>query len=167
MKKLIAFFAISVVWLISVECRADNSVAVAATATVITPVIITSTANLKFGAFASQSRAGVISIAADGTRTGTVVLLSADPSGAASFTVTGEPDAAFAVSFPDAPASQLRGTVNAGYWVVVTNFTTRANLVLDGSSSRVVTVGGDMDAPSNQATGSYSGDFFPVAVGYN
>lgn len=162
MKKLIAVLAVSVVSLVGVEARAANALA-SASATVITPIDIVKTTNLRFGTFAAGG--GYVAIAADGTRSGDAPLLSADAGGAASFSISGEPNASFAVSFPDGNTVTMLHT-NGVDSLTAVSFVTSSSRTLDGSGSRALTMGASLNVGGNQLTGNYSGDFH-VAVQYN
>lgn len=135
-----------------------------ATATVIAPIAITNTADLAFGKFAASTGGTVVMDPAGArTATGAVVLSTVTPGAAASFDVTGDNNATYAISLP-ASATITSGAVN----MTVDTFTSTpsATGTLSATGAQTVTVGGTLTVASAQAAGAYTGTF-SVTVEYN
>ncbi len=139
-----------------------------ATATVIAPIAISdSTADLAFGKFAA-STGGTVVMAPAGTRTatGAVVLSTVTPGNAASFNVTGDNNATYAITLPGTATITHTDTINN---MSVGTFTSSLPLgvgTLSGAGAETVTVGGTLTVASGQAAGAYTGTF-SVTVEYN
>ncbi|MFZ3042283.1 MAG: DUF4402 domain-containing protein [Thiobacillus sp.] len=135
-----------------------------ATATVITPIAIANTADLAFGKFAA-STGGTVVMSPAGTRTatGAVVLSTVTPGAAASFDVTGDNNATYAITLP-ATASIASGANT----MTVDTFTSTpsATGTLSATGAETVTVGGTLTVASAQVAGAYTGTF-DVTVEYN
>lgn len=135
-----------------------------ATATVITPIAISNTADLAFGNFAASTGGTVVIDAAGSrTKTGAVVLSAANAGAAASFDVTGQADATYAISLPSS-ATITSGANN----MTVDTFTSSpsATGTLSAGGAQTVSVGATLTVASAQATGDYTGTF-SVSVEYN
>lgn len=135
-----------------------------ATATVIAPIAIANTADLAFGKFAASTGGTVVMSPASGrTRTGAVVLSTVTPGAAASFNVTGDNNATYAITLP-ASATITSGVNN----MTVGTFTSTpsATGTLSGAGAQTVTVGGTLTVASAQVAGAYTGTF-SVTVEYN
>jgi hypothetical protein len=138
-----------------------------ATATVMTPISIANTAALRFGKFSALTGGSVI-ISAGGVRsaTGAVVLSATDAGGAASFTVTGDPNATYAITLPN--AATLTHSVDNTKTMSVGTFTSNPSGtgLLNGGGTEPLAVGATLTVGNAQTTGSYSGTF-DVSVEYN
>ena len=139
-----------------------------ATAEVMTPIAISKTADLRFGKFSALT-GGTVVIATAGTRsaTGAVVLSSTNAGGAASFNVTGDNDATYAITLPSSAVTITHGTDTTKTMSVGT-FTSNPSGTgtLSAAGAQTVNVGGTLTVASAQASGSYTGTF-TVGVEYN
>jgi hypothetical protein len=138
-----------------------------ATAEVMTPISISKTADLRFGKFSALT-GGTVVVTAAGARsaTGAVVLSSTNAGGAASFTVSGDANATYAITLPNS-ATIEHGTDNTKTMSIGT-FTSNPSGTgtLSGGGSQTLTVGATLTVGNAQTTGSYSGTF-DVSVEYN
>jgi hypothetical protein len=147
-----------------------------AAANVILPLVITQQNSLHFGTFSVSSEDGtvVVSTSTDRSATGGVSLSSGFPvSQAASYTVTGEADATYAVTLPTSFIIS-NGTSTLAISDV------KANLANSGSDqdpssgingiltngTEQVTVGATLSVPGGSIDGLYNGTF-DIAVAYN
>lgn len=160
--------------LFSVQAMAADATATASiSATVVTPIAISKTADLNFGSFAADDTvAGTVVIAPAGTRTFTggasAVSSSAGTVTAASFTVTGESTSTFAITLPSSAvtlthATDVTKTMSVGTFV--SNPSGTGTLV---AGSMAVTVGATLTVAAAQTTGVYTNaSGLPVTVAYN
>ena len=126
-----------------------------------------STQPLAFGSIVAAS-AGSVTVAVNPsgrTASGGVVLLPSGTWSAASFTVTGDPSATYAITLP---ANDLVALTSGANSMAVNNFTSSPGSTgqLGGGGSQTLMVGATLSVANNQATGSYSGSF-TVTVNYN
>lgn len=135
-------------------------------ATVVEPIAITKTADLVFGKF-SAGTGGTVVVDTDGARTvtGGVVLLTGTGGAAASFNVTGDADATYAITLPSGTEALTRDagseTMDAGTWVSSPAATGTLT-----AGAQTVTVGATLTVASAQVAGTYNGTF-AVTVEYN
>ncbi|GEJ57363.1 DUF4402 domain-containing protein [Anaeromyxobacter diazotrophicus] len=118
---------------------------------------------LSFGAFAAGS-GGAVTVSPTGSRaaTGGVVLLSARPGAAATFTVTGDPGLSFGLTLPADGAVALTSGAHA---MALSGFTYLPATLSLGAGSQVVSIGATLAVGAQQAPGSYAGTF-DVTVNY-
>ncbi|MCG2586471.1 DUF4402 domain-containing protein [Massilia sp. TS11] len=133
------------------------------TATVIAPMTITKTNDLRFGAFAPTTSAGTVTIATGGARTGSNVSLSSlNAGGAASFNVTGDTTATYAITLPTTATLSGPGTA-----MTISSFTSNpSGTGTLSAGAGTISVGGTLAVGASQTAGSYSGSF-SVTVDYN
>ncbi|MCG2586470.1 DUF4402 domain-containing protein [Massilia sp. TS11] len=133
------------------------------TATVIAPMTITKTNDLRFGSFAPSTAAGTVTIATNGSRSGSNVSLSSlNTGGAAAFSVTGSGNATYAITLPATASLSGPGTA-----MTISSFTSNpsgSGTLSAGSGS--ISVGGTLAVGASQAAGAYTGSF-SVSVDYN
>jgi hypothetical protein len=138
-----------------------------ATATVVTPIAISNTADLGFGKF-SAGTGGTVVISTAGSRsaTGAVVLLTGTAGSAATFDVTGDGSATYAITLPgsDATLTRASGTETMSVGTFISN--PSATGTLSGGGAQTINVGGTLTVGSAQVVGSYTGTF-SVSVEYN
>jgi hypothetical protein len=138
-----------------------------ASAEVITPISISNTADLRFGKFSALT-GGTVIISAAGVRsaTGAVVLSSTNAGGAASFDVTGDPNATYAITLPN--SATLTHSVDNTKTMTIDTFTSNPSGTgtLSAGGSQALSVGATLTVGNAQTTGSYSGTF-DVSVEYN
>jgi len=128
---------------------------------------LSNTTALSFGSFTAGA-GGTITVNTAGARvkTGSVILVSQGGSAsAAQFTITGTPNAAFAITLP------VDGTVflsDGGSGSMALNgFTSNppGSGVLSGGGTQQISIGATLTVGNQQASGSYSGAF-NVTVNY-
>ena len=168
MKNITAVLGLTVIASFSIVSTASAEVGTAnATAEVMTPISISKTADLRFGKFSALT-GGTVIIGTDGARSasGAVILSSTDAGGAASFTVSGDANATYAVTLP--ADATITHTVDNTKTMSVGTFTSNPSGTgtLSGAGSQVLAVGSVLTVGSAQTVGSYSGTF-DVTVEYN
>lgn len=138
-----------------------------ATATVMTPISISKTADLRFGKFSALT-GGTVVIAHGGGRSagGAVVLSTTDAGGAASFNVAGDANATYAITLPN--NATITHSVDNTKTMSVGSFTSNPSGTgtLSGAGTQVVNVGATLTVGNAQTVGSYTGTF-DVSVEYN
>lgn len=140
-----------------------------ASATVIAAIGIANTVDLDFGAIVPSGSSGTVtqSAAASPVRTpaGGVTLGSAAAVSPATFTVTGEGNATYAITLPGAPVTITDGGSNS---MTIDAFSSSPNGTgtLSGGGSQTLYVGGRLNVGVNQPAGIYTGTF-NVTVTYN
>ncbi|MFO7592973.1 MAG: DUF4402 domain-containing protein [Pseudomonadota bacterium] len=144
-----------------------------ATATVIEPVSVTETTPLAFGSLAVGAGGGdvIIDTAGTATSSGDVELISSSTTSQATFTITGEPDAAITVSLDGTGAQLDDGTPGGDGTPMQLGGLTDSGLpaTLTGGSV-TFDVGATLTVNANQAPGAYStatGDGSPYSVTVN
>lgn len=148
-----------------------NGYAASATANgsaeVITPIAISKTADLDFGSFAAGT-GGTVVISTAGARsaTGAVVLSALDAGNAASFSVSGQANATYAITLPT--SATITHTVDSTKTMSIGTFTSNPSGTgtLSAGGAQTVTVGGTLTVGNAQTVGSYTGTF-NVSVEYN
>lgn len=140
-----------------------------ASATIITPIAITTTADMNFGNVAASAAPGTVVLTPAGARsvTGGVTLPAITGSvSAAAFTVTGEDGFAYAITLPAAALTISSGgnTMTVGTWTSNPDGTG----TLTGGTSNL-TIGATLNVGANQASGTYGepAETFTVTVNYN
>ena len=123
-------------------------------ATVVAPITVAKTADLAFGAFAPTGVNGTVTITDAGARSAVDVDLITSASGAASFTVTGQPTFNYNIAVTD---DDLTDGSNS---MVLT--TTQS--VASGSGVTIVGVGGSIGVGAAQPAGDYEGDVTLTAI---
>jgi hypothetical protein len=136
------------------------------TATVIEAMGITKKADLRFGKFAAGTGGTVVMSTAGGrTKTGGVTLSSLDAGGAASFAVTGDTTATYAITLPSSAVTITRTgfteTMSVGTFVSDPSGTGQLT-----SGAQTLLVGATLTVGSGQVAGAYAGAF-SVSVDYN
>ena len=150
----------------AVDVQAANATS-NASATVMTPISISNTAALRFGKFSALT-GGTVVVSAAGARsaTGAVVLSSTDAGGAASFAVSGDANATYAITLPN--SATLTHSVDNTKTMAVGTFTSNPSGTgtLSAGGAETLTVGATLTVGNAQTTGSYTGTF-DVSVEYN
>lgn len=149
--------------------QANSTANAISSATIITPLLITKTADMNFGTVAvSTTVAGTVTLAPAGTRTpnGGVSLPAVTGSPlAASFSVTGLGTSTYAITLP----TTLNLTDGASHTMTVDGFlsTPSGTGALVGGA-QTITVGATLHVSAAQAAATYSNATgFPVTVCYN
>jgi hypothetical protein len=140
------------------------------TGTVVQPLTITNVVNLNFGKFIAGSSGGTVvvdtanvqTVSGGVTSTATWAALAKT----ATFTVTGEPNATYAITYPN--TSTLAGPGTA---LTLDTFTTAVDAggtvgTLPVSGPQILSVGATAHVAASQAAGTYLGSF-DVTINYN
>ena len=132
-------------------------------ATVALALTIVKNADMQFGTI-SESGAGTVVLATDGSRTttGSASILASGPGAAADFLVTGQPSATYSITLPANGTVSLTGP---GAPMAVIDFMDDAGGTLVGGSD-TFNVGATLNVGAAQAADTYSGTF-DVTVNYN
>ncbi|MDQ0639295.1 hypothetical protein QF042_002860 [Pedobacter sp. W3I1] len=168
MKKSIIAIGIT----LSVFCFVSSGFAQAsatadASATIVTPISISKTADMNFGNVATNGAVGTVVLAPAGTRTstgGVTVPTTVGTVTAASFTVSGSGAYTYAITLPSSVVI-TSGTDN----MTVNTFTsTPATTGTLTAGTQIIKVGATLNLVASQAVGSYtSATPFTVTVNYN
>lgn len=153
-----------------------GSIALAATvngnadALVIEPLSIVENSAMDFGTVSGGPGADTIVLDTAGARTviGTSAqIIATGPGAAGNFTITGEPNQAYTVTFS---ASATLGD-GGGNTMTVDTFTDNSPSPLSGAGTDTLLVGGTLNIGASQAAGNYStttgGTPYVVTVNYN
>lgn len=137
-----------------------------ATATVVVPISITKDADLNFGDIFSSVDPQTIIVPATPVqfaRRG-AGLAGAPTTSAAAFTVSGEPNATYAITLP----GSCELSDGAQHTMTADTFTSDPSGTgqLDGGGTQALHVGATLHVAGNQASGNYNGSF-NVMVAYN
>ena len=168
--RIYAFFATVIVMVVfSANASGQASATATATATIVTPISITTDANMNFGNIAVSAAPGTVVLTPAGGRTptGGVTLPAVGGTvSAAVFTVAGTPAYTYAITLPAAATTVTSG---ANTMTVDTFTSTPAGTgTLDGTGSQALQVGATLNVAANQPSGTYvSGTPFTVTVNYN
>lgn len=169
MKKLVFLFASLFLMGIAVESvQAQNSataIGVNAAATIVTPISITKTVDLNFGAIVPSDAAGTVTVGTDNSISGTggvTLIPQLGTHSAASFTVNGAIGALFSVTLPDnTTLTRESGTET----MTASTFLHSATGTLDGTGAEDFNVGATLAVAASQLPGTYVGQF-DVTVTY-
>lgn len=169
MKKFPNFIVIFI--LTSISTFAQESGNATATATVVTPIAISKTADMNFGNVAvSSSNSGTVVLAPAGTRTTTgeaTLPASSGTVSAASFNITGESGYTYSIGLPSGSITLETG--DQANSMLINSFTSDP----DGTGtltagSETVNVGATLNLSAAQAAGVYtSSSDITVTVNYN
>lgn len=146
------------------QAQFDDAVATAdAGATIIAPISITSLVDLHFGDIVPADSAGSVELTPAGARSSSGVTLgSGDDVTVATFSVSGDPDATFAITLP--VSSTLTGP---GDSMTVDEYSSSPETgLLDSSGDATLAVGATLNVGASQVAGAYTG-IFDVTVAYN
>ena len=169
MKKLsILLSLVAILSIASFTAKAQVSATATSSATIITPIAITKTADLNFGNVAvSPTLAGTVVITPAGVRSavgGVTLPAIAGTVSAPSFTVTGAAGSTYSISLP--AAFTITG---AGAPMTIDSFVstpTPSGLLTGGTQT--LTVGATLHVGANQAAGVYTNaTALTVTVNYN
>ena len=134
-------------------------------ATIISTLSIDTRTGIGFGDISAGAVPGtvVITTASSRTATGGVTINTATSASAASFDLTGIPNASFSITLPGSLV--LSDGINS---MVVDNFSSSPTPtgVLDGSGQQTLYVGATLNVGASQPFGSYAG-LMSVTVDYN
>jgi hypothetical protein len=143
-----------------------------ASATVITPINVTSTGSLAFGKIAASATPGSITISTSGTRSNSGGATGSGTTSAIKFDITGEPSSTYTIDTAATTANLTSGSDTMAL-ALVSDFTgagattgAQATGTLDGTGKQSLYVGGTLTVGASQAAGAYTGTV-SVAVAYN
>jgi hypothetical protein len=137
------------------------------TATVIANMGITKNADLRFGKF-SAGTGGTVVMGTGGARskTGGVTLSALDAGGAASFGVTGDTTATYAITLPSTAVTIKDGAATPNTMTIDTFVSNPSGTGQLTSGAQTLLVGGTLNVGSAQVVAAYTG-IFSVSVDYN
>jgi hypothetical protein len=153
-----------------------------ASAEVVAAIAITKDSDMNFGKFAPTATAGTVTLDTDGSVDGgaNVTVLSSTSAAVARFTVSGEPSATYAITYPtgvslsDGAATPNLMALTFLSEVVADGGTaaggatgTAATGTLDATGGKQdIILGGTLDVGASQVTGAYTATF-NIGVEYN
>lgn len=164
MKHLFLFFSLSILYVS--QAAGQVTASFTASATIIEPVGITTTAEMNFANLDAENGGAVI-LTPENTRIseGGVTLAEGGVISAASFEVTGQKGYTYAITLPEGDYILQNGSAE----MVINNFTTNLqgeNILAD--NSQTFRVGATLNVQPNQQPGLYSSvNALIVAVNYN
>jgi hypothetical protein len=171
MKNITKIFAIALVALgfaTSSFAQGTDTESATASAKIVESLVLTNTVPLNFGTMTVPTSAATVTVAPAGARskTGTLSLLTIAPvSSDATYTVSGDNNAAYTITLPSAPVTITTGSVTMD----ITTFKCTSDLLtrtLDASGDDTFDVGATLNLVNGQAAGLYTGSF-DVVVNYN
>ncbi|PQJ76271.1 DUF4402 domain-containing protein [Polaribacter glomeratus] len=166
-KTIISFFTICMIVGISNNLNAQNTATESAdaSATIITPITITNTADLNFGDIIDGT--GTVTLSPAGVRTTDYQAFSGTQAGtvtAASFGITGQGDYTYSITLP---TSDVTLTETGSATMIVNAFVSDpSGTGTLSSGAGIVSVGATLNVVSGQTAGVYTGTF-DVTVAYN
>jgi hypothetical protein len=139
-----------------------------ATATVVTPIGITATADLRFGSFTTSAAGQTVEITTADVRNLTGATGLTSTVGAASFGVTGSGSMTYAITLPDdVTATITTGGATAPETMAVSAFASNpSGTGTLSSGAQTLLVGATITTVASQVPGAYTGTF-TVTVAYN
>jgi hypothetical protein len=168
MKNITKFFAIALVILgFTATSFAQSTASANAAAKILAGIGLTKTVDLNFGTMTSPSAATTVTLSPTGVRTdgGNINLLTTAPiAAAASYNVTGDLNANYAITLPASTT-----IISGGNSMTVNTFTSSkaGNVsVLSGTGTDTFTVGATLILGNAQPAGDYTGTY-NVTVAYN
>ena len=166
------FVSIAFALLTGISAFGQVTATATASATIVTPLAITKTADMNFGNLAVNATAGTCALtaAAAPTRavTGGVTLMGGGTVASAAFTVTGLINATYAITLPADGVVTLTGPgVPIPANTFISNPTVAAGGNLGAGGSQTLYVGATLSIAGSQAAGAYASTPFNVTVNYN
>lgn len=170
MKKLFILSSLSLLVLGSAAYAASGSGT--ANVRIVTPISITPALSLEFGNVAAGTAADTVTVSTGGTRTkggavnGVTLLSGGTTARAGTFTVAGEPNAAYTISAISG-INLTGGTPNiaATFTALSTSTSSATAGTLTAGGSDTITVGGTINVAANQPAANYTGTY-SVVVNY-
>lgn len=167
---IVALAAVMIASATAANAQTDvKSATATATATIITPITITKVNDLNFGNIVSTTTGGTVVLSPAGARTESGVQLPAATGTvtAASFTITGETDYAYALTLPTTDYTLTTGAAGATQTMTLNAFLSNKTATISGGSV-TLSVGATLNLAANQAAGIYTNTTpFTVSVNYN
>lgn len=171
MKTTSKFLTVAFVLLVANKSFAQAEATASATATIVEPISVAKTADLKFGSVAKGAAGGTVVIAANGnrTKTGDISLVNVGTVQAAAFTVTGDAGREYVLTLPSAAIEITSGANKMNVDTFTSSLSGRGTIsgtIGSGTTgTQDITVGATLTVGSAQAPGSYTGSF-KVTVNY-
>jgi hypothetical protein len=153
-----------------------------ASADVVAPIAITKDSDMNFGKFAPTAVAGTVTLDTDGSVDGgaNVTILSSSGAGVARFTVSGEPSATYAITYPASVSlSDGQATPSTMALTFLSEVVADAGTATGGATGTAATgtldatggkqdiiLGGKLDVGANETAGAYTATF-NIGVEYN
>ena len=172
MRKLKVGFAAAIMLTVAAtgQARAQYNSAdrtAGASVKVVTAITIAKDTDLNFGEVVAGSTPGTVIMPPAGpprTPTGGTTLGSGSGASSAQFTVSGDPNATYAITLPG-PTTLSDGGSNT---LTVNTFTSTPSGTgaLSGGGTEILKVGATLQVPATQPSGTYTGSFM-VTVTYN
>jgi hypothetical protein len=133
----------------------------AASATIVEPVAVGALQPMRFGTLTKPNQNSVVILSPAGALTLGGNVQSSGQHNAASFTITGEPNATVTVTVD--PTFSLAGPNSTNVTVTTSNDAIGGGVHLDGSGVATVNVGGSLTLIQGQQSGFYGGSFTVTA----
>ncbi|CAM4174768.1 DUF4402 domain-containing protein [Flavobacterium weaverense] len=169
----IKFLAILAIAAFSNIANAQSSATASATATIVTPISITNTADMSFGMIAVNGSAGTVILSSDGGTIESGVTLQtgalSTPAKAAGFDVAGTANYGYSITIPTGDVT-LTNPLNSST-MTISRFTSSlvgGKSTLNDLGKSSFTVGGTLNVAAGQVAGVYKNDkAITVTVNYN
>lgn len=134
--------------------------------TIVSAISITKTVDMNFGDVVQGAGTVILDTAGGRTATGATTLGNTGATAAASFDVTGDPDATYTISLPLAPITLTGPGTDMTVDQFVSTPTDATPQTLDGAGTATLLVGATLTVGAVQTSGAYTGTF-DVTVTYN
>lgn len=163
MKKIFALFAISLMFA-AFSANVFGQATATASATIVTPISISSDRNLSFGNILATGTAGTVQITPAGVRSATTVTLPAITGTVttAQFQISGTSGMTYTVTLP----ASITIDDGSSHTMTVNGFQHNASGTLS-ATTETFQVGATLQVGASQAAGDYGPGSFSVSVNYN
>lgn len=163
MKKISALFAISLLFAVF-SANVFGQATATASATIVTPISISSDRNLSFGNILAAATAGTVQITPAGVRSATTVSLPAITGTVttAQFVISGTSGMTYSVTLP----ASISISDGSSHTMTVDSFQHNASGTLP-AATETFQVGATLQVGANQVAGNYGPGSFSVSVNYN
>lgn len=162
------FYAIAILAIaFATNANAQATATASSTALLVTPISIAKTTDMDFGTIAASATLGTVILDTANSRTiSGGASLHGGTATAAVFTVTGEPNAGFAITIPTTDITLSDGALHDLILNGLVTLGTSSTLAAGGTMA--IKVGATLNLPANAVGGTYSNasDLF-VTVNYN
>ena len=169
MKHVNKMFVVVLLIAASASVNAQSTAQATSTATIVTPISITKTADMNFGNLAVDAvNGGSVELAPDGSRlaNGSVSLpASTGTVSAAAFTVTGNAGYTYSITLPSNIVLNHSGAVESMMADTFTSTPSGTGTLTGGTEN--ITVGATLWVAPGQLDGVYTSTDFDVTVNYN
>jgi hypothetical protein len=126
-------------------------------------LVLTPNSSLSFGQIIATGSPGIVTVTPEGMRSASdgAALASSLGVAAASFTVTGDPDASYGITLP--PSATLSGRSSS---MTIDHFSISSGAGNLGAGMQVFSVGAELHVGASQLSAAYSGTY-EISVAYN